>query len=148
MKKIIISTNQLKKINEVQGVITAYKPGSSGVVDAINKNLDQYHELDGIDGSNGKPQMIVQTPTVNGADVDEKPLVRVDTQGNPSNISTALNQDSDTKAAVDTDKVNVCVTENRKFSKRQIEEARLNKMKTEGVVMTKKALNNSFINTK
>ena len=145
MKRIIISRNQLRKLNEVQGIITADKPGASGVVDAMNKNLDQYHELDGIDGTNSNPQMIIQTPTVNGADVDEKPLVRVNTQGDPSNLSTALNQDSDTKSAVDTDKVNVCVTEKRQYSKRLIEEARLEKMRDEGVVLSKRAFRKSIL---
>ena len=146
-KKIILTRQQLNEVlNEVTGVYKSTTPGAAGVVDAIKTNLPQINKLNSIDGSS-VPQTLIQTPTVNGQDADEKPVVQIDTKGDPSQASTIISQNSDLENALNTNKVNGLVTEkNKSFSKRQIEEARLRKIREEGIVISKGALSRSFLN--
>lgn len=146
-KKIILTRQQLNEVlNEVTGVYKSTTPGAAGVVDAIKTNLPQINKLNGIDGSS-VPQTLIQTPTVNGQDADEKPVVQIDTKGDPSQASTVISQNSDLENALNTNKVNGLVTEkNKSFSKKQIEEARLRKIREDGIVISKGALSRSFLN--
>lgn len=147
MKRIIISTNQLKKINEATLSIKSTTPGTGGVLNAIQdpSNMQKYNQLNSVDGT-GDSEIMITTPTVNGQDADSKPTIDVDANGN---ASQAIQQNS---TAIDTGKVNVNLRgeigeqKEKVFSKKIVEEARLEKIRRDGIVISKGALSRSFLN--
>ena len=148
MKQIVISTSQLKKINEATLRLDSEEQGVNGILRTVNKpeNKKKFNDLNNIDGA-GESEIFVNTPTVNGQDQDDKPTVDVDANGDLN--SSIMN--ANTAQAINTGRCNVKIHGNmtsesnsKAFSKKSIEEARLRKMRNEGVVMTKSELKESF----
>ena len=126
MKRMIITPAQLKAINEAS-VLTNAKSSSpadimaavNGVVGKTNSNTVQV----GIPGNNGVAQATSFPALKTGDTIDP----------NASSVSVTV------------DPTKTGVTENRRYSKRQVELGRMLEMRRTGKVFSKKQLNEMFL---
>lgn len=137
-KKIIINRAQLRKLNEVDLSVQATQNTSADYGAALN-NTNTRGDLQKLKNSGSDPGAIVSGPNTN----DQSPSVDVnvpvgtnpvDALNEPS-VSTAIKNGASARLHGDGFPM-----EGTKYTKRQLEEARLNNIRKNGVVTTKKKL--------
>ena len=143
-KKIIISRKQLKKLNEVELSVQATQNTSGAYADAVN-NSNTQGDLKNLKGSTGSdPAAIISGPTT----TDKSPVVDVNVpagmspssvMNNSQEIGNAINGGAAARIHGDGFPM-----ESVKYTKKQLEETRLNNIKKNGTVYTKKSLRESI----
>ena len=139
-KKIIISRKQLKKLNEVELSVQATQNTSGAYADAVN-NSNTQSDLKNLKGSTGSdPAAIISGPTT----TDKSPVVDVNVpagmspssvMNNSQEIGNAINGGAAARIHGDGFPM-----EGVKYTKKQLEEARLANIRKNGRVCTKKTL--------
>lgn len=141
MKKVIITRKQLKMLNENMVNITA-KAGSNSMSDFINtvSNVNTQSDINKA-GRVGDVNLTISGPESN----DTQPIQTVNVAPGETAQSAIQNQANDDLIRAG-GKVEVSgdgFGESKIFTKKMVEEARIDSMKKTGKVMTKKELKNS-----
>ena len=141
MKKVIITRNQLKMINENMVNITA-KAGGNSTSDFINTvgNVNTQNDINKA-GRVGDVNLIISGPESN----DTQPVQTVNVAPGETAQSAIQNQANDDliRAGGKVEVTGDGFGESKIFTKKMVEEARIDSMRKTGKVMTKKELKNS-----
>lgn len=141
MKKVIITRNQLKMINENMVNITA-KAGGNSTSDFINTvgNVNTQNDINKA-GRVGDVNLTISGPESN----DTQPVQTVNVAPGETAQSAIQNQANDDliRAGGKVEVTGDGFGESKIFTKKMVEEARIDSMRKTGKVMTKKELKNS-----
>ena len=141
MKKVIITRNQLKMINENMVNITA-KAGGNSTSDFINTvgNVNTQNDINKA-GMVGDVNLTISGPESN----DTQPVQTVNVAPGETAQSAIQNQANDDliRAGGKVEVTGDGFGESKIFTKKMVEEARIDSMRKTGKVMTKKELKNS-----
>lgn len=141
MKKVIITRNQLKMINENIVNITA-KAGGNSTSDFINTvgNVNTQNDINKA-GRVGDVNLTISGPESN----DTQPVQTVNVAPGETAQSAIQNQANDDliRAGGKVEVTGDGFGESKIFTKKMVEEARIDSMRKTGKVMTKKELKNS-----
>ena len=141
MKKVIITRNQLKMINENMVNITA-KAGGDSTSDFINTvgNVNTQNDINKA-GRVGDVNLTISGPESN----DTQPVQTVNVAPGETAQSAIQNQANDDliRAGGKVEVTGDGFGESKIFTKKMVEEARIDSMRKTGKVMTKKELKNS-----
>ena len=141
MKKVIITINQLKILNENMINITA-KAGGNSTSDFINTvgNVNTQNDINKA-GRVGDVNLTISGPESN----DTQPVQTVNVAPGETAQSAIQNQANDDliRAGGKVEVTGDGFGESRIFTKKMVEEARIDSMRKTGKVMTKKELKNS-----
>lgn len=141
MKKVIITRNQLKMINENMVNITA-KAGGNSTSDFINTvgNVNTQNDINKA-GRVGDVNLTISGPESN----DTQPVQTVNVAPGETAQTAIQNQANDDliRAGGKVEVTGDGFGESKIFTKKMVEEARIDSMRKTGKVMTKKELKNS-----
>lgn len=141
MKKVIITRNQLKMINENMVNITA-KAGGNSTSDFINTvgNVNTQNDINKA-GRVGDVNLTISGPESN----DAQPVQTVNVAPGETAQTAIQNQANDDliRAGGKVEVTGDGFGESKIFTKKMVEEARIDSMRKTGKVMTKKELKNS-----
>lgn len=141
MKKVIITRNQLKIINENMVNITA-KAGGNSTSDFINTvgNVNTQNDINKA-GRVGDVNLTISGPESN----DTQPVQTVNVAPGETAQTAIQNQANDDliRAGGKVEVTGDGFGESKIFTKKMVEEARIDSMRKTGKVMTKKELKNS-----
>lgn len=145
MKKLIITTKQLSRIDEENNVNVAVNTNGNTVSDAINAVTRAKPDITKA-GNIGDPVLHISNLASQGGSNDNQITQHVEVGANetPEQAMAAQLNPNATSNGTDIEVSGDGLKEGKIFKKREIEEARLRKMKLEGRVMTKKQLRESF----
>jgi hypothetical protein len=142
MKKVIITRNQLKMINENMVNITA-KAGGNSTSDFINTvgNVETQKDIDKAGRVSDDVNLTISGPESN----DTQPVQTVNVAPGETAQSAIQNQANDDliRAGGKVEVTGDGFGESKIFTKKMVEEARIDSMRKTGKVMTKKELKNS-----
>ena len=142
MKKVIITRNQLKMINENMVNITA-KAGGNSTSDFINTvgNVNTQNDINKA-GRVGDVNLTISGPESN----DTQPVQTVNVAPGETAQTAIQNQANDEliRAGGKVEVTGDGFGESKIFTKKMVEEARIDSMRKTGKVMTKKELKNSI----
>lgn len=143
-KKIIINKEQLKRLDEVELSVSAPQNTSADYAQALN-GTGTRSDLQQLKNTGSDPGAIVSGPQT----TDQSPVVDVNVPVG-SSAADALNEPTNSAAIKNGASVRVhgdgFPMESVKYTKKQLEEARLNNIKKNGTVYTKKSLRESIFN--
>ena len=141
MKKVIITRNQLKMINENIVIITS-KAGGNSTSDFINTvgNVNTQNDINKA-GRVGDVNLTISGPESN----DTQPVQTVNVAPGETAQSAIQNQANEDliRAGGKVEVTGDGFGESKIFTKKMVEEARIDSMRKTGKVMTKKELKNS-----
>ena len=146
MKKLIISSKQLTRcINEQNNVNVGLQSTANTIpslVNTVSQNRADINQASKL----GDPVIHISNPNSQNGSDDTKLTQHVEV-GAGDTIERAMQNQLNPAATGNGGDVEISgdgISETKSFSKREVEEARLKKMRAEGKVMTKKQLRESF----
>ena len=149
MKKIVIGTSQLeevtKKLNEIQDTATVTlipdegdERSAAGVARTIQKNKQDIERT--VQSAGGPVNIKVAGDNTNLAPVN----AAVPENGNFGDAANNLSQDQGAERLLAQGASTIFTNEDKIYTKKQLEEMRINNIKKNGVVKTKKQLEEEF----
>jgi len=144
MKTLIINRKQMQCLEEENNVNVSVKTNANTIPAAINAVTQAKPQINNA-SKIGDPILHISNPASMGGSNDNQITqhVEVGADETPEQAMAAQLNPSATNGG-DIEVSGEGLSETRGYTKRQIEEARLRKMRAEGVVMTKKQLRESF----
>lgn len=148
MKKIIISNSQLKKVLAEENTTNVQVNTTGNSIPSLTNAVMQNQPKITNAAKTGDVSLHLSNPSAQAGSNDNIVTQHVEV-GQGENISNAITKQVNPTALSQGGDVEVSgpgISEKKVFTKRMVEEARLKKMREEGVVLTKRALKESFLN--
>lgn len=145
MKRLVITSKQLARLDEENNVNVSLNARGNDIPSFTNAVTQNRTDITAA-GKMGDPIIHISNPNSQNGSNDNSITQHVEV-GKGESIETAMQQQLNptaTSAGGDVEISGDGVYETKSFSKKEIEEARLMKIRTEGRVMTKKQLRESF----
>lgn len=146
-KKIVLTTEQLSRILREENTTTVQLNTTGNTIPSVTNTLLQNQDKIRAASKYGDVDLHFSNPNAGNGSNDTVPTQHVEVNDG-QNISQAITQQVNPTVLSDGGDIEVSgdgVNEGKKFSKRMVEEARLDKIRQNGIVITKKALNESFL---
>ena len=145
MKKIVINQKQFKRcINEENNVNVGISTTAStipGIMNAVSQNKGDINTASKI----GDPIIHISNPNSQNGSNDNAPTQHVEVAKGDTIERAIQNQLNPTATGTGGDvEVSGDGISERRYTKKSIEEARIRKMRSEGTILTKKQLRDSF----
>lgn len=148
MKKIIISNSQLKKVLAEENTTNVQVNTTGNSIPSLTNAVMQNQPKITNAAKTGDVSLHLSNPSAQAGSNDNIVTQHVEV-GQGENISNAITKQVNPTALSQGGDVEVSgpgISERKVFTKRMVEEARLKKMREEGVVLSKRALKESFLN--
>lgn len=148
MKKIIISNSQLKKVLAEENTTNVQVNTTGNSIPSLTNAVMQNQPKITNAAKTGDVSLHLSNPSAQAGSNDNIVTQHVEV-GQGENISNAITKQVNPTALSQGGDVEVSgpgISERKVFTKRMVEEARLKKMREDGVVLTKRALKESFLN--
>lgn len=146
-KKIVLTTEQLNRILREENTTTVQLNTTGNTIPSVTNTLLQNQDKIRSASKYGDVDLHFSNPNAGNGSNDTVPTQHVEVNDG-QNISQAINQQVNPTVLADGGDIEVSgdgVSEGKKFSKRMVEEARLDKIRQNGIVITKRALSESFL---
>ena len=146
-KKIVLTTEQLNRILREENTTTVQLNTTGNTIPSVTNTLLQNQDKIRSASKYGDVDLHFSNPNAANGSNDTVPTQHVEVNDG-QNISQAINQQVNPTVLADGGDIEVSgdgVSEWKKFSKRMVEEARLDKIRQNGIVITKRALSESFL---
>lgn len=147
MKRLILTNKQLDKILKEENVTTVQLNTTGNTIPAVTNTITKNQPEIANASKYGDVNLHISNQNLNGSN-DSTPTQHVEVEKG-QNINQAVQQQVNPSVLSDGGDIEVSgdgISENKRFTKKMVEEARLEKIRRDGSVMTKKEMNKLFEN--